>query len=90
MAFCSLKYSYVGKDNIRGKAMQIWIRKTGFLLESLRSCDLRTGAPNKICGFAIRRLIITNLLFGNLLISEICGLALAASAQEFAVLRFAD
>ena len=46
-AFCGLKYSYVGKDNIRGKAMQIWIRKTGFLLNNLRSCDLRTGAPSK-------------------------------------------
>jgi hypothetical protein len=47
MACRSLKYSYVGKDDIRGKPMRIWSRNTEFFLANLRMCDLRTGIQRK-------------------------------------------
>jgi hypothetical protein len=45
------KYSYAGKENIRGKPMWIWIRNTVFFLANLRICDLRTGTPRKFSDF---------------------------------------
>jgi hypothetical protein len=60
MAFRSLKYYYVGKENIRGKPAQIWIRIIVFSLQicgfvicglrhhgHLRICDMRTGTTKK-------------------------------------------
>ncbi len=63
MAFCSLKYTYVGKK-IRGKTVRIWIKNTAVFLANLQICDLRTETSRKgnlwICG-----LIITNLQTGT-------------------------
>jgi hypothetical protein len=42
MSFCILKYISSGKNNNKGKLMQIWIRNTAFFLADLRICDLRT------------------------------------------------
>jgi hypothetical protein len=60
MAFRSLKYSYVGKENIGGKPTQIWIRNIVFSLQicgfaicvlrhhgHLQICYMRTGTPKK-------------------------------------------
>jgi hypothetical protein len=58
MAFRRLKYSKVGKENIRGKPMRIWIGHTAFFLVNLRICDLRTGTQRN---FTDLRLIIKNL-----------------------------
>ncbi len=56
MAFRSLKYSHVGKENIKGKRTQIWITNIVFSLQicgfaifglrhhgHLRICNMRTG-----------------------------------------------
>jgi hypothetical protein len=43
----SLKFSYVGKENIRRKPLRTWIRNTALFLANLRSCDLLTGTPRK-------------------------------------------
>ncbi len=64
MAFCSLKYTYVGKK-IRGKPERIWI------LAKLRICDLRTGIPRKFVD-----LRINHYKFADWHTSEICGFAI--------------
>jgi hypothetical protein len=78
MAFRSLNYSYVGKENMRGKPLRTWIRNTAFSWH--------------ICGFAIWRGHQGNLWIWDLRVnhykfvdlrfsdwhtSEICGLAIA-------------
>jgi hypothetical protein len=47
MAFRSLKYTYVGKKNIWGQPVQVWITHAAFFLENLRICGSRTGTPRK-------------------------------------------
>jgi len=46
MAFRSLKYTFMGKKNMRGKPVRIWIRNTAFFLANL-ICDLLTWTPRK-------------------------------------------
>ncbi len=41
----SLKYSYVGKETIRGKPLRTWTRNT---VLSCKFADLRTGTPRKL------------------------------------------
>ncbi len=47
MALRSLKYCYVGKENIRDKPIRIWIRNTACFLANLQICDLRNRTPRK-------------------------------------------
>jgi hypothetical protein len=53
MVFCSLKYTYVGKKNIRGQAMRIGIRK---IFGDLQFADWDT---KEVFGLGINGLIIT-------------------------------
>jgi hypothetical protein len=39
----SLKYTNVGKKNIKGKPIHIWIKNIAFFFAHLLICDLRTG-----------------------------------------------
>ncbi len=62
MEFHSLKYTCVGKNNIICKPMWwILIRNTAFFLEKFADLRFADWDTNEICGFAICRLIITNL-----------------------------
>jgi hypothetical protein len=71
MSFHSLKYTYVENKNITGNPMRIWIRNTVFFL-----ANLPTLTPREISGFAICRLIITNLLFADWPTSKFADLRL--------------
>ncbi len=65
MALRSLKYSYVGKEYIRGKSMRIWSET---LLYTCKFADLRFAdwVTKEICGFAICGLIMTFLRISDL------------------------
>jgi hypothetical protein len=55
MAFRSLRYSKVGKENIRAKPMpmRIWIRNTAFFLANLQLADWDTKGNRWICNLQI-------------------------------------
>jgi hypothetical protein len=58
ISYSKINLLYLGKKNITALQMCIGIRNTAFFLANLKFADWDT---KEICGFAICRLIITNL-----------------------------